>query len=208
MDTTSGTFSGPSTAAALERAAEAFHAPPSDIEHETLLGSDDEGHVLIRAHVRAAPSPVLGFVSELLAAMGVEAEVRSAPTAEGLRIDVVGPAAVALSAVSPHVSPALTHIVRKVGEKLEPGRRHEVRILGEPEDRDTYLTQMALLAVERCRRFGRRVALPPMNPYERRLVHLAIRENSEMATESTGAGRDRRIVLIPFEETAAADDRS
>ena len=55
----------------------------------------------------------------------------------------------------------------------------------------------AELAVERCRRFGRRVMLPPMNPYERRLVHLAIREHSERETESMGSGRDRRVVILP-----------
>jgi len=36
-----------------------------------------------------------------------------------------------------------------------------------------------------------------MSARERRLVHVALADNSEVYTESSGEGRDRRVVVIP-----------
>ncbi len=41
-----------------------------------------------------------------------------------------------------------------------------------------------------------RIALPPMSPYERRIVHKYLQENfEELASESEGEGQDRHIVI-------------
>ncbi len=39
------------------------------------------------------------------------------------------------------------------------------------------------------------VALPPMNAYERRLVHVEIATNPDLKTESDGEGKDRHIII-------------
>ena len=39
------------------------------------------------------------------------------------------------------------------------------------------------------------VALPPMNAYERRLVHVEIATHPDLKTESDGEGKDRHIVI-------------
>jgi predicted RNA-binding protein Jag len=41
------------------------------------------------------------------------------------------------------------------------------------------------------------VELEPMPPAERRIIHLALAAHHDVATESTGAGRDRRVVIMP-----------
>lgn len=41
------------------------------------------------------------------------------------------------------------------------------------------------------------VELEPMPPAERRIIHLALASHQDVATESTGAGRDRRVVIMP-----------
>lgn len=43
----------------------------------------------------------------------------------------------------------------------------------------------------------RPIKLRPMTPYERRLVHLALRDDERVDTESEGEGRARRVVIIP-----------
>jgi spoIIIJ-associated protein len=203
MERHGGTYSGPSLAAALARAAAELSVPEAEIEHEVLLGSDAEGHVLLRARARSAASPVAAFVSRVLAAMSCPATLECSHVGETLRVSVVGPeAADALG--GPTVAAALADLVRKAAEKLEPGVRVELEVLGESEPRDAYLTRLAGLAVARCRRFGRPVGLPPMNPYERRLVHLTVRETSELTTESVGDGRERRIVVLPYDAGSGA----
>ncbi|KAA1301145.1 MAG: single-stranded DNA-binding protein, partial [SAR202 cluster bacterium] len=44
---------------------------------------------------------------------------------------------------------------------------------------------------------GRSIELEPMSARERRLVHVALAENTDVYTESSGEGRDRRVVVIP-----------
>lgn len=37
--------------------------------------------------------------------------------------------------------------------------------------------------------------LPPMNPYERRLIHVALAKEEGIKTESEGEGEERRVVI-------------
>lgn len=42
---------------------------------------------------------------------------------------------------------------------------------------------------------GRSVNLPPMSAYERRLVHIALREDDRIDTHSEGVEPERRVVI-------------
>lgn len=44
---------------------------------------------------------------------------------------------------------------------------------------------------------GRSIPMRPMTPYERRLVHIALKDDPRVETESEGEGSDRRVVVIP-----------
>ena len=50
---------------------------------------------------------------------------------------------------------------------------------------------------DRVRRDGREQLLPAMSPIERRIVHLAFQDDSDVATESRGDGFYKRVALIP-----------
>lgn len=41
------------------------------------------------------------------------------------------------------------------------------------------------------------VYLPPMSPLERRVIHLALKDHTEVETESVGEGHSRRVVVKP-----------
>ncbi|MEM9773845.1 MAG: RNA-binding cell elongation regulator Jag/EloR [Chloroflexota bacterium] len=43
----------------------------------------------------------------------------------------------------------------------------------------------------------RPVTLEPMNPYERRLIHIALREDAAVTTQSVGEGSQRRVRILP-----------
>ncbi|MFC1983525.1 RNA-binding cell elongation regulator Jag/EloR [Chloroflexota bacterium] len=44
--------------------------------------------------------------------------------------------------------------------------------------------------------------LEPMSAYERRIIHLALAEHSDVTTESIGEGEARRVVILPKEHSA------
>ena len=44
---------------------------------------------------------------------------------------------------------------------------------------------------------GRTVALEPMPPAERRIIHLALREHPSVITQSVGEGDKRKVTIVP-----------
>lgn len=57
------------------------------------------------------------------------------------------------------------------------------------------LRGLALSAAARAKRQHSRVTLPPMNAYERRLVHLALADDDGVTTHSEGEDPSRRVVV-------------
>jgi spoIIIJ-associated protein len=63
--------------------------------------------------------------------------------------------------------------------------------------RQESLEGLARRMAERVRQTGRPIMLEPMAAYERRIVHLALREDKTIYTESSGEGENRKIVIYP-----------
>jgi len=63
--------------------------------------------------------------------------------------------------------------------------------------RQESLEGLARRMAERVRQTGRPIMLEPMAAYERRIVHLALREDKGIYTESSGDGENRKIVIYP-----------
>lgn len=59
------------------------------------------------------------------------------------------------------------------------------------------IESIAKSAANRAASQGRNVPMRPMTPYERRLVHIALRDDERVETESEGEGSERHVVVIP-----------
>ncbi len=66
--------------------------------------------------------------------------------------------------------------------------------------RQESLEGLARRMAERVRQTGRPIMLEPMAAYERRIVHLALRDDKTIYTESTGEGENRKIVIYPAKQ--------
>jgi Predicted RNA-binding protein len=44
----------------------------------------------------------------------------------------------------------------------------------------------------------RKVGLRPMTPYERRIIHIALRDDDRVETVSEGEGSARHVVVVPL----------
>ena len=71
------------------------------------------------------------------------------------------------------------------------------------KSRNTELRSGAELAADRVRRTGNPYAFAPMNSRERRLVHIAMRDYTDLKTESAGEGMNRCVVVYPADYTGA-----
>jgi spoIIIJ-associated protein len=76
---------------------------------------------------------------------------------------------------------------------------HEYRLLLEINDyraqREDYLKQYAQRAAMDVKMNKSTLELTPMNPFERRIIHMVLKDDPEVETESTGEGNDRRVII-------------
>ncbi len=59
------------------------------------------------------------------------------------------------------------------------------------------LTQLALKSGEKAKRSGKPITLNPMNPHDRRIIHLALQGDKEVKTMSRGEGLYKKVVVYP-----------
>jgi spoIIIJ-associated protein len=74
------------------------------------------------------------------------------------------------------------------------------RVLVDVEDyrgrRERQLREIATRAAEKVRESGKMLQLEPMPALERRWIHLALRDNPDVATQSIGEEPHRRVVIL------------
>src|SRR5579872_7018914 len=59
------------------------------------------------------------------------------------------------------------------------------------------LRMSAVVAAEKVKRTGEPFRFNPMNSRERRVIHLALRNETELRSESLGSGPQRQVVVYP-----------
>ena len=84
-------------------------------------------------------------------------------------------------------------VSRKTGERANLS----VDVEGYDDRRRQSLSNLANRVAQRVIKTGRSIELEPMNPRERRLVHITLSESGDVYTESSGAGEGRRVVILP-----------
>jgi len=60
------------------------------------------------------------------------------------------------------------------------------------------LTQLALKSGEKAKKSGKPITLNPMNPHDRRIIHLALQGDKEVKTMSRGEGLYKKVVVYPM----------
>ncbi len=67
-------------------------------------------------------------------------------------------------------------------------------------ERERLIVELARAGAKKAKMTKQEVSLPPMNSYERRLIHVEIATNPDLKTESVGVGKERHIVIVPIED--------
>jgi len=93
---------------------------------------------------------------------------------------------------------ALQYITRLIASRELQRRANIVLdVEGYKSRREKQLRRLAQRMADQALQLGRTVSLEPMSPYERRIVHLALRDNPDVTTESVGEGAHRKVTIIP-----------
>lgn len=91
---------------------------------------------------------------------------------------------------------ALQHLVATAFRKqLGDDNRIVIDCNGFRKDKDAELRQMARFIAEKARSSGVPQEMGPLNPYERRIVHLAIAEDPTVSSESIGDAFLKTVII-------------
>ena len=81
------------------------------------------------------------------------------------------------------------------GRALADERRVFVDALAYRKGKDVELRQMAMFLAEKAKQSGVDQQLGPLNPYERRIVHMAVAEVPGVTTESVGDAFSKTVLI-------------
>ena len=93
---------------------------------------------------------------------------------------------------------ALQFIVNKIVNKsLEKRTRVLVDSENYRQRREDFLVQMALRMGDKAKKTRKPVATNLLNPHDRRIVHLALRDDNELGTKGRGEDILKKVIIIP-----------
>lgn len=153
-------------------------------------------------------------VEELLEKMGIEASVEAyhgEPDDERSRtpliVDIngddlsilIGPRAETLNALQ-----YITNLI--IGKELGRSVPLIVDVEGFRKRRNQQLRRLAQQMADQAVNSGRRQVLEPMPANERRIVHIELRGNPDVTTESIGDDPRRKVTIIPVEGDPEQED--
>lgn len=144
-------------------------------------------------------------VSELIAKMNIDADVTTEfgesdddQRRPPIYIDIHGNDLSILIGRKAETLDAIQFITRLIlGKEMERSIPIIVDVEGYRKRREQQIRQLASRVADQVVETGRSQALEPMLPNERRFVHIELRHNPSVFTESTGEGSHRKVVIYP-----------
>ncbi len=137
-------------------------------------------------------------ISEFLKALGIEGDFELTENEEGYEIKldtedsgiVIGHHGDTLEALQIIISLILS---KKIGEF----KRLSIEVGDYKKNRSEYLTNLALDTKEKVLSSNKEIFLPDLKSWERRIVHMLLKDDKEVFSESIGEGKERVLVIKP-----------
>ena len=153
---------------------------------------------------------VIAYLSDILKNLGVEDEtIELEETDEGTKINFDGTGLGTAIGRKGETLDALQHLVSLVANR---NSEDYVRITLNPgeyrQKRETILVNLANKNARQALKFGKYIALEPMNSYERRIVHNAVQDIEGVVSWSIGEGDARRVCIGTSKDNAPFRQRN
>jgi spoIIIJ-associated protein len=147
---------------------------------------------------------VRAVVSRVAQGLGLKATIDVEEGEEEIRATVNGDDLGILIGKHGSTIDAVQHLAYRAAFRGEGERKRVVvDAAGYRDRRETALHRMADRAASEALRYDRPVELEPMRAPERKIVHLYLRERTDIETHSEGDEPDRRLVLTPMRHPGA-----
>ena len=174
-------------AVAIEAAEPVEPAPV--IEHEPFVATPAD-------QLSETAQAAKGFLAGLTERMGVPVEIEVMESEEQLRMQMAGENMSLLIGRRGETLDALQYLTSlTVNRSREDYMRISIDTENYRAKREEALCKLAVRMAGRAKKSGKRVALEPMNPYERRILHSALQNDPDVTTHSEGEEPYRRVII-------------
>lgn len=136
------------------------------------------------------------FLEKVTRAMGLSVRIDDVPAEEGVILNLRGNDLGLLIGKHGQTLDALQYLTNLAAQRDSKDR---LRIILDVEDyrkrRADTLEQLAMRLADRVKRSGEKVALEPMTPHERKIIHMCLQDVAGIETFSEGQEPFRRVVI-------------
>jgi spoIIIJ-associated protein len=206
-------FEGKTTEEAIEKASRELDVPVEELSIDVIepgsagiFGLVGGKRAKIKVIIKRAPETekedVVKVAQEalekILALIPIEAAIKAEQAEDRVILSIVGDRSGLLIGRKGKTLDALQLIVNKIVNKAMDKK---VDVVIDSEDyrkrREDSLAQIARKMGDKAKKTKKAVTTAPLNPHDRRIIHLTIKEDQELETRSRGEGVMKRVVIIP-----------
>jgi len=169
--------------------------PPGRAEHRAATKAAHPDPPATRP-VSADAADVQRTLQRMIDLMGLDLRVKAEMAGAGLDLVLVGPDRKMLAQKDGELQSALQFLINRMARRAWPDVGPiQVGIDGKRPRRDDEIVDKIRDIAEQVVRTGKPSRLEPMNAYERRLVHLTVREYEGLGSRSEGNGPFKRVSI-------------
>jgi len=206
-------FEGDSTEEAIEKASRELNLPIEDLDIDIIepgsagiFGLVGTKKTKIRINIRdnEGLDDTKGFetakriLEDILALIPVATSVSGKQSDGKISLNIEGDSSGILIGRKGKTLDALQYIVNMAVNRMSEKKiRVEIDSENYRQKRVESLTQLALKIGDKVKKFKKPFTTNPLNPHERRIVHLALKGDEKLETKSRGEGILKKVVIIP-----------
>jgi spoIIIJ-associated protein len=136
-------------------------------------------------------------VQRMVELMGLQLEIQAGQVDSGVTVELGGPDRKLLTQKDGELIGALQFLLNRMARRAWPGSgRIHLASNGDRRKRDEELVELTREVIQQVTSTGKTQRLHPMNAYDRRLVHIAVREHPELGSRSEGNGHLKRVRIF------------
>jgi spoIIIJ-associated protein len=164
----------------------------------TTLIKGSEVQILKEKGIETAKQLMMGLLDH----MGIKTEVEGSLKEGEIYLEVKGDKEGILIGKRGRTLDSLQFIInRMVNKHLKEPVKVYLDVNHYKERRADSLTKMAARLGERAKRTGKVLSIGPFNAHDRRTIHVALKKDPSLRTESFGEGEMKIIKIIPKSQT-------
>ncbi len=138
------------------------------------------------------------LMSGLLQRMGIETEVEGALKEGDIYLEVKGDEEGILIGKHGRTLESFQVLInRMVNKQAKRPVRVVLDIAGYKKRRADSLEKMAGRLAENVKRTGRAITIGPFSAHDRRIIHITLKEDPSVKTESLGEGEWKKVRIVP-----------